>query len=433
MNPAINIDAEARCLSTLMKGAEGSYAASAVGLTSEQFSDPQNRIIFAAIMRAAAEVRSTDLESVWTQLVSMGGKSPVELGALASIEAMEPTSLNRARYVATVIACARQRALLSALAKAQAEASQDAQDWPELWARVAPHIQAAQETTATSTLRTVAEMAATVRREIEEPDTARILPSCFPSWDRVARAFRAWEMITLAGRPGTGKSALALQLALSVALRGMTCAFFSLEMSGEELVTRLALNHGGPDVAGDHPKARTRFLAELDNVGALKTLHVFDNRLRCTVDTIEARCRLLAAAPGGLAFVVIDYLQLIDPTDIRAPREQQVAQMSRRLKQLTGVVGAPILVLSQLNRESEKEERRPRLSDLRESGSIEQDSDRVWFLWNEPDKGAPKFSEETESIDVSLIQAKCRGGRPNIFTRLRFDRPCYRFTQISNQ
>jgi replicative DNA helicase len=136
---------------------------------------------------------------------------------------------------------------------------------------------------------------------------------------------------------------------------------------------------------------------------------------------------------AGLALIVIDYLQLIEPTDRKASREQQVSQISRRIKQLAGTIGAPVLVLTQLNRESEKDDRRPRLSDLRESGAIEQDSDRVWLLWDQPDINAPKRSADDDAIDISLIQAKCRSGPANLVTKLRFDRPCFRFTQIINR
>jgi replicative DNA helicase len=114
------------------------------------------------------------------------------------------------------------------------------------------------------------------------------------------------------------------------------------------------------------------------------------------------------------------------------PREQQVAEMSRRLKQLAGMIGCPVIVVAQLNRESEKDERRPKLSDLRESGAIEQDSDRVWFLWQDPKTVLPG-SEDARAIEIMLIQSKCRGGPPNVAARMHFNRPVFTFSQISSR
>jgi replicative DNA helicase len=230
------------------------------------------------------------------------------------------------------------------------------------------------------------------------------------------------QMITLAGRPGTGKSALAGQIAYDCAESGGRVAFFSLEMTGEEIVDRLALVRGGRDARGDS-RIKTGKIRE---IGKFKTLHIFDNSEKYTVPSINAKCRLLATQKGGLSFVVIDYLTLITPIDRKQSREQQVAEISRSIKQMAGGLKVPVLVLAQLNRESDKEERRPRLSDLRESGSIEQDSDRVWFLWND----AKNTSQDNEWLDLVLFQAKCRGGPANVAKPLRFDRPIYSFFPV---
>jgi replicative DNA helicase len=422
-----NTDAEARCLSCMMKSAHDTYAAVSSGLTAEHFTGAVHRIVFSAITAAAASVQATDLAAVWAQLQTVDGKSPVSIGDLSTIEAMESTTINRALYVEAVLASSRKRSLMLALASASVAAAADASSWSDLWSDVAPHLEKAQATTASTAERKLADICAEVRKQIQSPETRKLLATGFASWDKTAGAFRETELITIAARPGCGKTAIAVQIAHHAAKSGKAVAFFSLEMSGEELVGRVAAMRAGDDL---HDKAT--LLREIDAIESLKGFHIFDNRDAHGVAGIEARARLLNTVPGGLSLVVVDYLQLVEPADIRAPREQQVAQMSRRFKKLAGVLKCPVMILAQLNRESEKEERRPRLSDLRESGAIEQDSDRVWFLWNDT-KNMPKMEEEPSEIDVSLIQAKCRGGRPNVATLLRFNRPCFTFTQITNR
>jgi replicative DNA helicase len=113
----------------------------------------------------------------------------------------------------------------------------------------------------------------------------------------------------------------------------------------------------------------------------------------------------------------------------RENRERQVAELSRRFKLLAGELKCPVVLLAQINRESEKEQRRPRLSDLRESGAIEQDADRVWFLYQPEDQNM-SGDESAGEVRVALYQIKCRNGRPGIQTILNFNRPLFTFSQV---
>ena len=115
--------------------------------------------------------------------------------------------------------------------------------------------------------------------------------------------------------------------------------------------------------------------------------------------------------------------------DTNLHTKQQVAAMSRRFKLLAGAINCPVFLIAQLHRESEKEDRRPRLSDLRESGSIEQDADRVWFLYRpKPAPSKPLAAEDASEIEVALYQCKCRNGPAGIEAVLRFNRPLFTFT-----
>jgi replicative DNA helicase len=211
---------------------------------------------------------------------------------------------------------------------------------------------------------------------------------------------------------------------------GKTVAFFSLEMAAHQVIDRWALRRAGRNGIGGDQFANSQVVAQIEEIGRQRHIHLFDAQTCNTIAQIESQCRLLAASPMGLALVVVDYLQLVTPPadSKREPREQQVAQMTRRFKLLADTLACPVILLAQLNRESEKEERRPRLSDLRESGSIEQDADRVWFIYRPKlAEHEPLPPEDASEIKVALYQSKCRNGPAGVEAILRFNRPCFSF------
>jgi replicative DNA helicase len=415
-----NIELERRALSALMHGAPEVQAAVSDGLVPEAFSSPPHSTFFRALCVCAADSGPTDAAAVWRALSGLGGDAP-KLIDVAEVESLEPTSLRRPQYTADLLALWRQRRLVATLTDATAEASANAQSWPDIWDRVHPHLTAAYESGSVSSARSIEVMRAGAKRLITEPETGA-LAGPFPSWDRQSKPLRATQLAYLAGRPGTGKTALALQYLDATLCAGLHAAIFSLEMAGEELLHRMA-----------HQRARSTepsdVLRAIDEIPS-KSLHIFESRDHSSMAQIEARIRLLnASCPLGL--VIVDYLGLVKPPreTARENRERQVAEMSRLFKLLAGSLPCPLMVLHQLNRESEKEQRRPRLSDLRESGAIEQDADVVWLLWEKPTDG-PQISE-SERAEIHLIQAKRRNSQPNIFTRLSFHRPTVTFTPIA--
>jgi replicative DNA helicase len=418
----MNNTPELHCISALMKAPADVYSALSAGLDVSHFADTHAATIFAAITQAAADTRDTGVHAVWLKLADMKGESTPSLPDLIEIDNLQPTSAMASTLVAQVLGNARRRKLQRELAMAATlAANESAANFEEIWQSVAPHIEAAQSITATGRSRTLAEMAASLEQQLTQPDKRRVISTGWASWDAKATPLRTGEMVTLAARPGCGKTALGLQLAVKAAERGELVVFFSLEMSGEELVDR---------VAKMRAKGRPH-IESVRDVASLQSLIVYDNTERHTMASIEARARLqCGASERGLGLVVIDYLQLIDPSDRRVHREQQVAEISRRCKQLAGILHCPVLVLAQLNREIEKDDRRPRLSDLRESGAIEQDSDRVWFIWQDPAKIIPG-AIDASSIEVMLMQAKCRGGPPNVATSMIFNRPVFTFNQVA--
>lgn len=263
------------------------------------------------------------------------------------------------------------------------------------------------------------------------------LSSGFKDLDGMTYGFHGSEMIVLAARPSVGKTSLAMNFVEHAAMpkRGpaIPVLVFSLEMGADQLAMRLIWSVSRVD----HKKVRDGFVSNdekrriIDAAKQIKEAPIFiDDSGQITILQLRAKARRVHRE-HKVGLIVIDYLQLISGTDSRIAREQQISEISRGIKSLAKELNVPIIVLSQLNRESEKESRDPRLSDLRESGSIEQDADVV-FLLHRPRKGKAKeekdshFTDEVEKIE--LIIAKQRNGPVGVVP-LSFIR---RFTRYEN-
>ena len=434
LTPPHSPEAEENLISCcLLDGADVVAKCLAAGIGAESFHLPAHSIVFQCAVALAGRGEPIDTATVAEelrtrdQLDAIGGYP-----FLTQVGSRIPTTAHAEFFIGKVSDLAKQRRLQTCLAAAQ-ESAQRAGTWGEVWESVEPHLRAAGDAGSETRHRSLASVAAQAAAWRLSPDTRPRLATPWPRWDREAGAPRGGELIVIAGRPGTGKTTLAGCIAHDVAARGQVAAFFSLEMSGEELVDRFALRRAGKDGIGNDRHANAAVAAQIEAIGAMRTLRLFEAQDAAALAQIEATCRLLAAAPAGLAAVVIDYLQLVTPPaeTKREIREQQVAAMSRRFKLLARAVGCPVFLCAQLNRESEKEERRPRLSDLRESGAIEQDADRCWFLYRpKSPPGQPLPAEDASEIEVALYQAKCRNGPAGIDAVLRFHRPTFNFLPL---
>ncbi|MGH7996197.1 MAG: replicative DNA helicase [Opitutaceae bacterium] len=255
--------------------------------------------------------------------------------------------------------------------------------------------------------------------------------SGFKDLDVYTWGFQRQEMIVLAARPSMGKTSLALNIAESAALpkraEGVPVLVFSLEMSAAQLALRMLCSRARVNLKllreGLLPKNgddNSRLVAAADEFS--KAPIYIDDSSHLSIMELRAKARRVHAR-RHLGLIVVDYLQLLSPTDPQVPREQQVAEASRGLKALAKELDLPVIVLSQLNRSSEKENRTPRLADLRESGSIEQDADVVLMLAR-PKDADEKFQTAGDWAD--LIVAKQRNG-PVGDLRLTFLRDITRF------
>jgi replicative DNA helicase len=236
----------------------------------------------------------------------------------------------------------------------------------------------------------------------------------FKDLDTLTTGLQRSDLIVLAARPSIGKTSLALNIAEHAAVReGKTVGIFSLEMSKEQLVLRLLSS-----VANiDSQRLRTGFLEEMDftrlapamNNLAEAPIYIDDTPNISTMELRTKARRLQAEA--GLDMLVVDYLQLMQSTiqSRDANRVQEVSEITRGLKSLARELQVPVVALSQLSRQAEmRESKEPRLSDLRESGSIEQDADLVIFLWREKERGTEEVDADGEVVKLRL--AKHRNG-----------------------
>jgi len=230
------------------------------------------------------------------------------------------------------------------------------------------------------------------------------LPTGFPDLDRLLNGgLRAGTFTILAARPSLGKTSLAGCIAMNAARNGNTVLFCSLEQSSTELVERMLVSISGLD-STDLQSAGPK-LTEAQNKLAGWPI-VIDDRPGQTVQQIAATARL-QLRQRHLKLLIVDYLTLIKPEDPRAIREQQVSAMSRALKSIAKELEIPVLCLAQLNRQIEsRDDKRPRLSDLRESGAIEQDADIVAFLHR-----PQAYNSDDSPGEATLIVAKHRNGK----------------------
>lgn len=247
------------------------------------------------------------------------------------------------------------------------------------------------------------------------------IPTGFKRLDEMTTGLHPSELIILAARPSMGKTTLSLNMALNAARHGVPVAFFSLEMSREQLALRLLAS----EAAVNMQRLRTGYVSEDDwarltrAASRLSEAPFFiDDMPNISLMDLRARARRMKAE-HDIGLVVVDYLQLMHTRGRAESRQQEISEISRSLKALARELHVPVVALSQLSRAVEqRQDRRPQLSDLRESGAIEQDADLVIFLWDNP--------EYKESLLVEAIIAKQRNG-PTGGVQLVFNKDVGRF------
>ncbi len=408
-------------------------------LTADDFYRQAHGQIYAAMLHLFEHREPIDVVTVAEALERAGELEAVGGAAyLSQLGNDTPTAVHVAQYARIVERKAILRRLIGAAGRIAAIGYEDGSDIQESIDRSEAELFAVSQRRASegfSPLRTLLQNA---YDRLDELHTHRGeisgVASGFADLDQLTTGFQPSDLIVLAARPSVGKTSLALNIAEHAAVNGgKTVGVFSLEMSKEQLVLRLLSSVA----AIDSQRLRTGFLEELDfariapAMNDLSQAPIFiDDTPNITTMELRTKARRLKAE-SGMDLLIVDYLQLMQgsATGRDANRVQEVSEISRGLKALARELRVPVIALSQLSRQPEmRESNEPRLSDLRESGSIEQDADLVLFLWR--DKANQGDDPNVEGEVINLRLSKHRNG-PTGQVKLWFRKSQTRFLSYS--
>ncbi len=414
--PPQNLEAEESVLGAMMVS-EGAITPVIldVRLNDEDFYRERHRIVFRAIKRLYERSDPVDSISVAELLTQTGELS--EAGgreAVTQLPNSVPAPGNARHYAQIVKQNALLRRLLNASHRIQTSVHEREGEPVELVEQAETLLFKVAYEDRASDFRRVADvlgdeidrLEALAKGDRELTGT----PSGFTDLDNLLGGFQPGNLIVIAARPSIGKSALVCNIADNVAAKsGMPVAFFSLEMSEAELAHRFISCRAR--VPND--KLRKGKVSERDWPRVVRACNELEDAPLWLDDSsdlslldLRAKARRLASSEGGLGLVIVDYMQLMRAEDGRANRVEQVGQFSRGLKILARELNVPVIGLSQLSRAPElRPDKRPMLSDLRESGSIEQDADVVGFIFREA-----IYDDEADPSEAELIIAKHRNG-----------------------
>ena len=413
--PPHDIEAEQAVIGSMLTDTDAVTSAIEV-LKAEDFYREDNKEIYEAILNLYNRSEPIDIITVKAELESMGKFEQVGgLEYLAELPDKVPTTANAMKYIKIV----EEKSTLRRLIKTANEIielgyspTEEVDDIMENAEKKIFNIMQEKNQKGYSPLKDVFVESFTKLEELyNRKQHITGVPSGFIELDYRTAGFHGSDLVLIAARPAMGKTAFALNIATYAAVKAnIPVAVFSLEMSKEQLVNRILCS----EAMVDSNKVRTGKLEEDDwtklaeAIGPLSEAEMYiDDTPGINIMEIRAKCRKLKLEKN-IGLVVIDYLQLIQGTNKRGgSREQEISEISRSLKILAKELNIPVIALSQLSRAAEQRpDHRPMLSDLRESGAIEQDADIVMFLYRDD-----YYNEDSEKKNIAeVIIAKHRGG-----------------------
>lgn len=414
--PPNDIEAEQAVLGSMLTDKDAVIAAIEV-LKPEDFYREDNKTIYTAVLSLYNRAEPIDIITLKSELTSMGKFDSIGgLEYLAELPEKVPTTANVDKYIKIV----EEKSILRNLIKTAneiitlgydpTEEVENIMDGAEK--KIFDIMQSKNQKGYTPIKDILIETFAQIEQLYNQKQHITGVPTGFADLDYKTAGLHGSDLVLVAARPAMGKSAFALNIATNAAVRAkVPVAIFSLEMSKEQMVNRILCS----EAMVDSNKVRTGKLDEQDwgklasALGPLSESEIYiDDTPGISVMEIRAKCRKLKLEKG-LGLVVIDYLQLVQASNNRrgGSREQEIAEISRSLKILAKEIDVPVIALSQLSRAPEQRpDHRPMLSDLRESGSIEQDADIVMFLYRDD-----YYNEDSEKKNIAeVIMAKHRAG-----------------------
>jgi replicative DNA helicase len=411
-------------------------------VTDSDFYRYEHRLVFAAVAALINSSRPADVITVFEHLQSLGKAD--EVGGLAYLNSLAqyvPSASNIRRYGEIV----RERAILRKLVTASDEIATTA--FSPKGRPVAQILDEAEQKIFhigeegsrmkqgfQSMNSLVVELLDRVEEMSQNPNDITGVPTGFHDFDRMTSGMQPGDLIVLAARPSMGKTALAINIAENVAVQeGLPVAVFSMEMGASQLAVRIVGSIGRIDqghlrtgkLSDDEWPRLTEAIEKLRNV----SLHI-DETPGLTPSELRANARRLSRQCGKLGLIVVDYLQLMSgsSSDGSDNRATELGEISRGLKMLAKELQCPVIALSQLNRSVEQRtDKRPMMSDLRESGAIEQDADVIMFIYR--DDYYNKDSKEPGVAEV--IIGKQRNG-PTGTIKLAFLKPITKFESLAS-
>ncbi|MBR2787032.1 MAG: replicative DNA helicase [Clostridia bacterium] len=413
--PPHDLEAEQAVIGSMLIDKEAVISA-IESLSAEDFYREDNKIIYSAIMNLYNKGEPIDVITLKSELSSIGKLEAVGgWEYITELPVNVPSTANVDKYIRIVAEKASLRALIKTANELLTLGYDPTQEVEELMDNAERKIFGVMQSRAQKSYSSMKDILVDTFVELEQlynrKEHVTGVPTGFIDLDYKTAGFHGSELILVAARPAMGKSAFALNIATNVAVRAKTpVAIFSLEMAKEQLASRILCS----EAMVDSNKVRTgkvedddwRKLAEASGILSEAGIYI-DDTPGISIMEIRAKCRKMKIEKN-IGLVVIDYLQLVQGSSKRAgSREQEIAEISRSLKILAKEINVPVIALSQLSRAPEQRpDHRPMLSDLRESGSIEQDADIVIFLYRDD-----YYNQDSEKKNIAeVILAKHRAG-----------------------
>ena len=415
-------------------------------VTADSFYQHAHQLIFTAMMELNEADQGIDVVTVKNtlddknQLDDIGGVS-----YLADLASIVPTAANVVYYAKIVADKALLRRLITTATDIVAQSYEDQDnDVNSILDAAERQIMNVGEDQAGNGFKKISDVLNATIEDIDqraqEDSSVTGLSTGYAELDKVTAGLHPDELVILAARPGVGKTAFALNVAENVAVHTpTTVAIFSLEMGAEQLASRLLCAQGSIDAndlrTGNLNDEEWKNLVVATGILSRTSIYI-DDTPGIKMAEIRAKCRRLAKETGNLGLIIVDYLQLIEGTG-QENRQQEVSVISRQLKRLAKELHVPVIALSQLSRGVEqRQDKRPLLSDIRESGSIEQDADVVAFLYRDDYYNDESDSDNSEDVvdtnagEVEVIISKNRSG-PRGTIKLLFVKSYNKFAAIS--
>ena len=444
--PPQDIEAEQAVLGAIFLDADALVEAMAV-IEPQDFYRRAHQIIFRSMIALNDRNENIDIITLKSQIESENTLEDVGgISYLTELSQVTPTASGVAHYAKIVKDKSTLRELIQAATKIVKEGYSQEGSVEEIVEAAEKGILNVSEKRNSTGFQAIADVLNSTMENIDrlsqQNEEITGLPTGYPELDKMTAGLQPEELIILAARPAVGKTAFALNIAQNIGTRtDRSVAIFSLEMGAESLVNRMLCAEG--TIEAGHLRTGQLTEQEWHNLimamGSLSNTSIFiDDTPGIKVSEIRARCRRLAQEKGNLGLILIDYLQLIEGSG-RESRQQEVSEISRQLKKLAKELKVPVIALSQLSRSVEqRQDKRPVLSDIRESGSIEQDADIVAFLYREDyyqRQGTEEDKNEEEQavndvIEV-IIEKNRSGARGTV--ELLFKKEYNKFASISRR